>query len=165
MTLADWEVKGWLQQHRASEQEVLDLLYEAESDLNDARRDLLLVTWQFGLACTAALNLCTLLLHASGYRTETQSHRKAIFAMPLILGAERKADADYLDSCLELREQQNTQSLKSLTPLQVEELTLFTENLYTQVLIWLNNRGVAVVVNGDNSLSKGSDWVLSLLEA
>lgn len=68
-------------------------------DLSDATGDIS-ADWQFGIAYNAALKLCTVLLHASGYRPEkTLQHYRTLQELPLILGPERKADADYLDAC------------------------------------------------------------------
>ena len=55
--------------------------------------------WQFGIAYNAALKLCTILLYASGFRPEKNlAHYRTLAALPLILGNERKNDADYLDT-------------------------------------------------------------------
>lgn len=163
MTLADWEANGWLHQHKTSRQEVLELLHDAESDLKDARRDLFEM-WSFSLACTAALNLCTLLLHSSGYRVAENSHHRAVHALPIILGEDRKDDANYLACCLQLRQQSTTQTPPSVTAQQVSELTQFTENLYESVLSWLSYRDAALVANSDVTLSNGSDWLLSFIQ-
>jgi hypothetical protein len=56
--------------------------------------------WLFCIAYSAALKLCTILLHASGYRPERAlQHYRTIAALPLILGDARKDDADYLETC------------------------------------------------------------------
>lgn len=163
MTLASWEAKGWLHQHRISRQDVLELLHEAESDLRDARRELFAV-WNFNLACTAALNLCTLLLHASGYRPGDQPLLKVVHTLPMILGEDRKADADYLDSCLHLRNQNNLESTDTVTAEQACELVRFVEDFYLRVVDWLRSWDSALVVNSDIALISDTEWGLSLVE-
>ncbi|MGE0128757.1 MAG: hypothetical protein AB7U82_11815 [Blastocatellales bacterium] len=68
-------------------------------DLADAECDIS-ADWRFGIAYNAALKLCTILLHASGYRPEkTLQHYRAIAALPEILGEQWKDEADYLETC------------------------------------------------------------------
>ena len=69
MTLENWLANSWLRIHETSQQEISDLLKIVDRDLEDARRDLS-ADWRFGIAYNAALKLCTVLLHASGYRAE-----------------------------------------------------------------------------------------------
>jgi hypothetical protein len=79
--------------------EIADLLAIVDHDLADAGGNIS-PDWRFGIAYNGALKLCTILLHASGYRPEkTLQHYCAITAMPVILGAEREDDANYLDRC------------------------------------------------------------------
>ena len=164
MTLADWEVKGWLQQYTTSKPEVRELLHNVESDLRDSRNNMF-AAWNFSLACTAALNLCTVLLNASGYHAGEQSHHKVVQTLPLILGDDRKADADYIASCLHLRCQQNLESGSSVTPGQASELVEFVEDFYLQVVDWLPGLDSAMVVNSDVSLLSDPVCALSLVES
>ena len=77
-------------EHKITRQEIVDLLGVIERDLKDAQRDLS-ADWKFGIAYNAALQLCTILLNASGYRPEKlQAHYRTLQSLPLILGAERK---------------------------------------------------------------------------
>src|SRR6185295_17781097 len=99
MSLKQWADNGWLRPHKTSAKEVAGLLALVERDLADAAGEIS-ADWRFGIAYNAALKLCTILLHASGYRPEkTLAHYRTLAAMPLILGADRQADADYLDTC------------------------------------------------------------------
>lgn len=99
MNLKQWENDGWLRPHNTSLQEIADLLAIVDRDLGDAEGDIS-PDWRFGIAYNGALKLCTILLHASGYRPEkTLQHYRTIAALPLILGEGRKDDADYLELC------------------------------------------------------------------
>lgn len=86
MSLEDWVNNGWLRRHETSRQEIADLLAIVDRDLTDAAGNIS-PDWRFGIAYNGALKLCTILLHASGYRPEkTLQHYRAITAMPMILG-------------------------------------------------------------------------------
>jgi hypothetical protein len=99
MSLKQWADNGWVRPHQTSPKEIQDLLAIFRRDLADAKGDIS-ADWQFGIAHNAALKLCTVLLYVSGYRAErTLQHYRTIQALPLILGPERKADAEYLDAC------------------------------------------------------------------
>jgi hypothetical protein len=100
MTLQKWVEFGWLRAHRTSREEIQGLLSIVDRDLADAREERISADWRFGIAYNAALKLCTILLHVSGYRAgQTLQHKRVIDALPLVLGESRKDDATYLDAC------------------------------------------------------------------
>ncbi|MHC4137900.1 MAG: hypothetical protein ACYS0K_23410 [Planctomycetota bacterium] len=74
MTLKQWADNGWLREHGTSRKEIAGLLSIVDRDLEDARRKELSADWRFGIAYNAALKLCTILVHASGYRPERALH-------------------------------------------------------------------------------------------
>ena len=99
MSLEQWANNGWLRSHKTSAREIADLLAIVDRDLKDAEGDIS-TDWKFGIAYNAALKLCTILLHASGYRPEKSlAHYRTLAALPLILGERHKDDANYLDTC------------------------------------------------------------------
>ena len=69
MTLKQWAENGWLRQHTTSKKETCDLMKIVQRDLKDAGEGLS-SDWRFGIAYNAALKLCTILLHAEGYKSE-----------------------------------------------------------------------------------------------
>jgi len=98
MSLQNWANNGWLRAHQTSAQEINDLLAIVDRDLADAKGDIS-ADWRFGIAYNAALKLCTILVHASGYRPEkTLQHYRTIQALSLVLGKDRQDDVDYLDA-------------------------------------------------------------------
>ena len=100
MTLSNWENNGWLRPHETSRQEISNLFDIVERDIKDAGNPGLSADWKFGIAYNAALKLCRILLHASGYRSENKdNHFRTIASLTLILGNSRSDDADYLNSC------------------------------------------------------------------
>ncbi|MBO0862752.1 MAG: hypothetical protein J2P21_30505 [Chloracidobacterium sp.] len=77
---------------QTSSQEIDDLFAIVARDLVDTAGSIS-ADWRFGIAYNAALKLCLILLHSSGYRPEkTLQHYRAIAALPEILG-------DYLETC------------------------------------------------------------------
>ncbi|MBI2563344.1 MAG: hypothetical protein HYW08_13360, partial [candidate division NC10 bacterium] len=99
MSLKSWLANGWLRPHTTSRQEIGNLLAIVERDLQDAQGGIS-PDWRFGIAYNAALKLCTILLHAEGYRPErTLQHYRTIQCLAIILGEGRQDDAAYVDAC------------------------------------------------------------------
>ena len=135
MTLKGWLEFGWLRPHRSSREEVRDLLAIVDRDLENARVEDLSPDWRFGIAYNAALKLCTVLLHASGYRVGRDlPHKRTIDALPLILGAERGGDAVYLDACRKKRHIIEYETAGSATDADADELIGFTVSLREDAL-------------------------------
>jgi hypothetical protein len=137
MSLQNWQANGWLRHHEPSRQEIQDLLQIVERDLEDAARDLS-EDWRFGIAYNAALKLCTVLLHASGFRAERNlQHYRTIHALPLILGEEHNDDADYLDACRVKRNKAEYDRVGIVSHGEAEELIGFVSELNAIVREWL----------------------------
>ena len=146
MSLKQWAANGWLRAHQTSPQEIQDLLAIVKRDLADAAGDIS-ADWQFGIAYNAALKLCTILLHASGYRPEkTLQHYRTLQALPLILGAERKADADYLDACRAKRNTVEYDRAGGATRSDAKELIAFTTELRAAVIQWLEQEHIELLL-------------------
>ncbi len=128
--MKQWCDNGWLKPHRTSQQEVGNLLAIARRDIADARAGGISNDWRFGIAYNAALRLCTVLLCAEGYRAvQTLAHYRTLQALPLILGAQRKTDADYLDACRIKRSTVEYDCVGGATESDAEELIEFVESL------------------------------------
>lgn len=141
MSLRKWADNGWLRPHQTSRQEVGDLLRIVERDLQDATVQGLSDDWRFGIAYNAALKLCTLLLYVEGYRAEkTLQHYWTIQALPLILGAERQGDADYLDACRSKRNIAEYDRSGVVSIQEADELLGFVRELREPVRDWLLRR-------------------------
>ena len=137
MNLKQWADNGWLRSHQTSQQEIADLLAVVERDLADAEGDIS-ADWRFGIAYNAALKLCTILLYVSGYRPEkTLQHYRTLSVLPLILGVERKDDADYLETCRTKRNMAEYQMAGVATEQDAAELARFARQLRQDVLAWL----------------------------
>ena len=132
-----------------SPKEIQDLLAIVKRDLADATGDIS-ADWQFGIADNAALKLCTVLMHASGYRPEkTQQHYRTLQALPLILGPERKADADYLDACRIKRNTVEYDYAGAATSQDAKEPIEFTQELRTAVITWLERERIELTLPED----------------
>lgn len=122
MNLQQWANNGWIKPHKTDRQEIGNLLAIVRRDLADAQADEVSADWRFGIAYNATLKLCTIPLYAEGYRpTQNLAHYRTLQALPLILGAKRKPDADYLDAC---RTKRNTVEYKYFPGRRRRELWL-----------------------------------------
>jgi hypothetical protein len=138
VSLKDWQNSGWLRPHQSSAGEVAGLLSIAARDLHDAETKALSSDWKFGIAYNAALKLCTIVLHASGYRAEKElNHYRTIAALPVILGDECKDAAAYLDVCRKKRNTVEYDMAGVTSDAEAAELVKFTRELRTEVLAWL----------------------------
>ena len=100
MTLKQWLENSWLRRHETRPRDISDLLQIVVRDLEDAKEGHISNDWRFGIAYNAALKLCKILLYSEGYRAEKMlQHYRTIQALPLILGQDRRNDAQYLDVC------------------------------------------------------------------
>jgi uncharacterized protein (UPF0332 family) len=138
MSLENWHKNGWLKAYQTSPSQIAELFAIAERDLADARTERLSADWQFGIAYNAALKLCTILLYAEGYRPEKNlAHYRTLQALPLILGPEKQADADYLDTCRSKRNTAEYDSAGCVSPEEATELIEFAAELRDSVRTWL----------------------------
>lgn len=141
MSLENWAKNGWLRPHQTNRQQIADLLAIVDRDLADARNTSVSADWQFGIAYNAALKLCTILLYASGYRPEKNlAHYRTLQALPLILGAKRDDDADYLDACRAKRNTAEYDVAGTVSQSEANELREFSENLKKCVMDWLKQQ-------------------------
>lgn len=118
--------------------EISDLLRVVERDLADAGIKELSADRRFATAYNAALQLATVVLRAEGYRTQgVAHHHTTIVALPLILGAQHAATADYLDACRSRRNTVDYDGIGIATEADVAELLREAEALREVVIAWL----------------------------
>lgn len=141
MNLKQWADNGWLKPHKTNQQEIGNLLAIVHRDLADAQTEEISPDWRFGIAYNAVLKLCTILLYAEGYRSaQNLAHYRTLQTLPLILGADRKSDADYLDACRTKRNTVEYDYTGGATDMDAIELIEFTKTLETHVLDWVKSR-------------------------
>ena len=140
MTLKQWERNTWLKAEQTSKEEIQNLLAIVDRDIGDAAEHISF-DWRFGIAYNASLKLCTILLRAEKYRpVHGLQHYRTIMAMPLILGDERKADAEYLNMCRIKRNSVEYDYVGGASEQDAVELLEFSKKLKDAVLKWLKNR-------------------------
>ena len=137
MTLQQWADNGWLEPHVTSQEEIANLLAIVDRDLADAGGGIS-TDWKFGIAYNAALKLCTILLYAEGYRAARMlQHYRTIQALPMILGPEYRADAEYLDNCRKKRNIVEYDYVGGTTEDEASELVAYVLEFQDKVLRWL----------------------------
>ena len=145
MSLKQWAENGWLRPHKTSAQEISNLFEIVERDIKDAEGGVS-NDWQFGIAYNATLKLCTILLYASGYRPEkNMAHYRTLQAVPEILGAKFKKDADYLDACRIKRNTVEYDFVGGATANDAKELLAYALELRKSVLDWLKRASKSLV--------------------
>jgi hypothetical protein len=118
--------RAWFSSHGAS-------VYFEDSPSRDLSPD-----WKFGITYNAVLKLCTILVYAEGWRPEKNlAHYRTLQALPLILGKERQADADYLDTCRSKRNTAEYDAPGQVSAKEAGELAAFARELREQVIEWL----------------------------
>lgn len=146
MSLESWSKNGWLRPYRTSPSQIAELFAIADRDLADARTDRLSADWQFGIAYNAALKLCTIVLYAEGYRPEKNlAHYRTLQALPLVLGADRQDDADYLETCRSKRNTAEYDAAGTISREEANELIRFVADFRPTVLAWLKAKHPEIV--------------------
>lgn len=142
MSLPTWLRAGWLQRHPTSPEEIRDLWLIAERNLTDSASGGISHDWQYGIACNAALKLCTILLYAEGYKPVKGSlvHYRVLSALPHILGEHRQGDADYLDGCRQKRNTVEYDYVGGASKAEAGELIAFGRELQNEVGAWLKEK-------------------------
>ena len=140
MSLKQWADNGWLKPHQTSWREIRNLLGIVDRDLLTAEHDIS-ADWRFGIAYNAALKLCTILLHAEGYRPSRElQHYRTLAALPEILGDIKKADAEYLDDCRKKRNIVEYDYAGGASESDADELIGFVRQFREEVITWLKKR-------------------------
>jgi len=138
MTLTEWQNNGWLRPHKSSRNEIEGLFSIVDRVLNDAISKDLSCDWKFGIAYNAVLKLCTVLLHASGYRPEKLlQHFRTIAAIQEVLGAEKADAVAYLELCRVKRNTVEYDMAGVVSESEAIELIEFATEFRTEVLNWL----------------------------
>lgn len=137
MNLNDWAKAGWLKAQTPSRDLIANIFGVVDRDLDDSRRNLS-PDGQFNIAYNAALQLCTIVLLAEGWRADKlNAHHRAISALSVILGKERQDDADYLDACRARRNGLEYDAAGKVSAKEAKELREFAVELREIVVEWL----------------------------
>ncbi|MFA5265186.1 MAG: hypothetical protein WC378_15290 [Opitutaceae bacterium] len=130
-----------LRPHKTSPEEIGNLWQLADRDINDAAKGGISEDWRFNIAYNAALQLCTLLLYAEGYEPAKGqlAHYRILQTLPIIQ-PHRKDDADYLDSCRQIRNKVEYDRAGFASKQDADELIDFASGLRDETRVWLKQR-------------------------
>ena len=140
MSLELWANNAWLREHKTSVQEVTNLLFLVERDLSDSAMLEISLDWRFNIVYNAGLQLATVVLYASGYRSGRgeSKHYRVIQTIPHVLGYEFRAIRDYLDSCRRKRNISEYDAVGTISEKEVKDLTNIVKDFKAKVEKWLS---------------------------
>lgn len=138
MNLRQFSADGRLKRHQSSLREVRDLLGVVDRDLHDAAVEAISVDRRFQIAYQAALQLATIVLAASGYRTTGKDHHWVTFrVLPELLGAKSQELAAYFDQCRGQRNRSDYDRAGEIADHEAIELLQESKQFRRMVLAWL----------------------------
>ncbi len=111
----------------------------AERDLGDAKLTALSLDRRFATAYAGALQLATVVLGASGFRTAGQRGHHVVTwqALPELMGSDLSETAIYFDSCCALRNRSDYDRAGVVSAAEVDEVQYEAEAFRGLVLEWL----------------------------
>ncbi|MFZ5496497.1 MAG: hypothetical protein ACOZE5_14325 [Verrucomicrobiota bacterium] len=137
MSLQDWAKAGWLKPQTPTRELLTKIFGVVDRDIEDSKRNLS-PDGQFNIAYNAALQLCAIVLLTEGWKPDKlNAHHRTISALPLILGADRQNDADYLDACRAKRNGLEYDAAGKVSAKEAKELREFAVELRGRVVGWL----------------------------
>jgi hypothetical protein len=140
MNLSEWAKAGWLKPHAPTKQQVAAIFSVVDRDLEDSKQRLS-PDGRFNIAYNAALQLCSIVLLAEGWKPDKlHAHHRTISSLPIILGKERQNDADYLDACRGKRNGLEYDAAGKVSSTEAKELREFAVELRELVIRWLSER-------------------------
>lgn len=153
MSLEKWlsTVKS-LVRHQPTVAEIQQPFAVVDRELSDASKGVSADN-QFSMAYNAALKLCTIALHAEGYKTASKQpghHNTTINSLSLTLGDEQKETAIYLSTCSRTRNQAMYDRIGVATDRDAKELKQAARKLRQDVVKWLKRRHPRLVPDGLN---------------
>ncbi len=139
--LQNWLNEGRLQQHKTSVKEIADLLKIVDRDLADAAIREISADRRFATAYNAALQLATIVLHASGYRAGKTGHHWVTFKiLPEVMGPEVQEQADYFNSCRSTRNVTDYDRAGVVADATADEILEEAKAFKMEVIEWLKAR-------------------------
>ena len=136
MSLDSWLQSGYLIKHRATVAEVQKLLGVVARELSDAAVPGLSNDGRFMHAYDAALQLCAIALHASGFAVGKGRghHAYTINSLEYSLGTQHKANVAYLLACSAQRNQTLYDRAGVVTEQDAKDLLQTAQQLRNEVL-------------------------------
>ena len=146
MALKQFLADARLRPHQTSRREIHDLLHVADRDLKDAAVRGISLDLRFTTAYQAALQLATIVLAASGYRTAGVGHHWITFKiLPELMGSECQDLADYFDQCRSKRNRSDYDRAGTVSEPEAAEILEEAKQFRKGVISWLraNHPGLA----------------------
>jgi hypothetical protein len=139
MSLENWLQSGYLSKHQATVAEVQKLFGLVDRELSDAAVPGLSTDGRFMHAYDAALQLCTIALHANGYAVGKGKghHAYTINALQYALGPQHAADTAYLSKCSTQRNHSLYDYAGVVSDQDAQDLLDTARQLRAAVLSWL----------------------------
>jgi uncharacterized protein (UPF0332 family) len=136
--LHNWLNDGRLHRHNTSVKEIEDLLKVVDRDLADASIKEISTDRRFATAYNAALQLATIVLYASGYRSGKSGHHWVTFKiLPEVMGSEAQGQADYFNSCRSTRHVTDYDRAGVVSDVTADEILEEAKSFKEKVLSWL----------------------------
>lgn len=150
MSLEEWLRSGYLTEHQATVAEIQKLLGLVDRELSDAAVPGLSDDGRFMHAYDAALQLCTIALHVSGYKVSRGKghHSYTINSLEYALGRHQTANKNYLSTCSMKRNHSLYDHAGVVSAQDAQDLLDTARQLRVEVLNWLRT-------NHANLLPKG----------
>jgi uncharacterized protein (UPF0332 family) len=125
--------------HKSSKQEIAQLFRIVDRDLSDATTTAISADRRHATAYNAALQLATVVLHASGYRAKSKvgHHWITILLIPEFMGKGKLALSRYFNMCREKRNTTDYDYAGHITDSEVEELLKEVKMFKKDVVEWL----------------------------
>lgn len=142
MSLQNWLQMGFLVEHEATVSEVRSLLGIVDRELADANVAGLSEEGRFMHAYDAALLLCKLALHSSGFKLQKGKghHAYWINSLEFTLGKEQKDTLIHLSKSSHLRHTSLYEQTGVVQKQDADDLLEAARKLRTDVLLWLRSR-------------------------
>jgi hypothetical protein len=138
MSLENWLRSGYLSSHQATVAEVQKLFGLVDRELSDAAVQGLSADGRFMHAYDAALQLCKLALHVSGYEVGKMKghHAYTINSLEFTVGRQA-SEITYLSTCSTKRHQSLYDSAGVVSEQDAQDLLQTGSQLRAEVLRWL----------------------------
>jgi len=140
LSLSEWLDEGRVKRQRADRAEIQRLLAVVDRDLTDADVSRVSLDRRFATAYSAALQLATIVLRASGLRTSSATpghHWVTLVLLPELMGPAQVDRRTFLDSCRRARNQADYDRIDVVSQSDLRELLEDTLAFRSETLEWL----------------------------
>ena len=140
MTLRNLLAEKRIRPHTSSSKEISDLFKVVDRDIRDAKLASLSPDRGFATAYNGILQLATIVLRGSGYRTAGGAHHWATFhVLPELFPQCGTDQADYFDACRRKRNIADYDAAGMITNAEVKELLSEASAFRKEVISWLKS--------------------------